>query len=69
MEIDLKNILIHCPDKGFNLRSANSCFTCGFYNGIMRATENGDPIPGNEADFYQISCNRPISRKLIKVLE
>lgn len=68
IEVDLTDILIQCPKVGFGLRKSTSCFTCEFYNGIIRATERGKTIPGTQAEFYQVSCKRPISRKLIKVI-
>ena len=69
INVDLTDILIPCPDRDFALRKASICFECKFYNGITRATERGKPIPGNQTNFYQIICARPISRKLIQVLQ
>lgn len=66
--IDLSNMLINCPEKGFSLRCAKACFTCGFYNGIIRATSNGIPVEGNEPELFNISCKRPITRSLQKVI-
>ena len=68
-EIDLTSTLIHCPDKGFVLRKASNCFACQFYEGILKATERGEYVKGNEADDFQILCGRPISRKLIKIMD
>lgn len=67
-EINLTNILIHCPKKSFDLRKANKCFICGHYLGIIKATERGEYVKGNEADDFQVLCGRPITRKLIKIV-
>lgn len=64
-----ENILIPCPKKQFALRKAKHCFLCEFYNGIVRATERGTPIHSDDPEFLQILCARPISRKLIKVID
>ena len=70
MEIEFSdNVLIPCPEKGFAMRKAKMCFSCQYYNGIMRATERGEPVEGNEADDFQIICGRPITRKLIQIAD
>jgi len=63
------SVLIHCPEKGFAMRRAALCFMCQYYNGIMKATERGEYIEGNEAEDFQIICGRPITRKLIQISE
>ena len=68
-EIDLSNTLIPCPDRGFAMRKANVCFMCEHYQGIMKATERGEYVKGNEAVDFQILCGRPITRKLIQVMD
>lgn len=67
-EIELNdNILIQCPERGFNFRMVKHCLTCEYYRGLARATINGEPIEGNEADDFQVICQRPITRKLMKI--
>ncbi len=65
--VDLSRVLVPCPDRGFSLRKATVCFRCEHYTGILKATERGEYLSGNEAEDYQILCGRPISRKLIKI--
>lgn len=70
MDIKLSdNVLINCPERGFALRKAANCFSCQFYGGIVRATQNGDDIPIDDVNFLQVVCGRPITRKLIKIAE
>jgi len=67
-EIELTdNILIQCPEKGFNFRMIKHCLNCEHYLGLMKATVNDEPIKGNEADDFQVLCGRPITRKLMKI--
>lgn len=72
-EIELSdNILIPCPETGFALRRVIHCIKCPHYKGIVRATENGKtiiPPPGAEAEYLQVKCGRPVTRKLIKVFD
>ena len=63
------NILIPCPERGFAMRKAKFCFTCDHYRGIMKATERGEFVKGNEAEGFQIICGRPITRKLIQIMD
>lgn len=68
IEIELNdNILIQCPEKGFNFRLVKHCLNCEYYKGLMRATQDGEPIEGNEVDDFQVICQRPITRKLMKI--
>jgi hypothetical protein len=68
MEIQLNdNILIQCPEKGFDFRMVKFCLKCQYYQGLARATQNGEPIEGDEADNFQVICQRPITRKLMKI--
>jgi len=68
MEIELTdNILIQCPEKGFNFRMIKYCLNCEYYQGLMNATINHKPIKGDEADDFQVLCGRPITRKLMKI--
>ena len=68
MEIELNdNILVQCPERGFNFRMVKHCLNCEHYGGLMKATQGGEPIEGNEADDFQVICQRPITRKLMKI--
>lgn len=69
-EIELSDdVLVQCPEKGFQFRKVKYCLECKHYQGIGRATQNGVPIKGNTADTCQIICGRPITRKLVEISE
>lgn len=63
------DIVVPCPLVNFALRRVHSCLTCNHYKGINQATQNGEPIEGNEADIYQIVCGKPITRRLQRIEE
>jgi len=73
MEIKLDdNVLVQCPEKGFNFRMVKHCLNCEYYGGLMKATQNGEPIEGAVAKAilkydFQVICKRPITRKLTRV--
>lgn len=67
-EIELgNNIVIPCPEKGFDLRLVKHCLVCPHYQGLAQATERGEAIEGDAADDYLIICGRPITRRMKKI--
>lgn len=68
MEIKLDDtVLIQCPEKGFNFRMVKYCLSCEHYNGLARATINGEAIESEDPNDFQVICGRPITRKLMKI--
>lgn len=69
-EISLSDdIVVQCPEKEFNFRKVRHCLNCEHYKGVFKATVDGELIKGNEADDFQIICVRPITRKLMKIVD
>lgn len=62
------DIFVQCPLIGFAHRTVKACLACGHYGGIARATVDGAPIDGSDADCFQIVCKKPITRRLMQVV-
>lgn len=63
------DVLIQCPIEGFAYIRVINCLRCDYYKGIAHATINGEQIVGDNPDAYQVICNKPITRRLHKVMK
>lgn len=63
------DIVINCPETGFALRLAKSCLKCDYYGGIQAAEVNKEKIEVKDIDNCVVICKRPITRRLMSVIE
>jgi hypothetical protein len=70
MNIELSDsIVIPCPLFKFELRRVQKCLMCEHYKGLVQITVDDKLVEGNEASDYQVICQKPITRRLQKILE
>jgi len=64
-----ENVLVQCPETGFNLRRVKHCAKCLHFKSMSQATVDGKPIESGNAGDYQVICGRPITRRLQEISE
>lgn len=62
------NVVIPCPEYGFNLRQAKHCIKCKHFLGMVRATIDGKEIEGEDWQAFQVRCGRPITRRMQEIV-
>jgi len=58
------NMLIPCPDVGFQFRIVGACFVCEHYKGLSKPIVGGVEVEDCQPEEIHIICGRPTTRKL-----